>query len=531
MRSLFFILLFLSFSSILIAQKPDTLWTKTYGGSQTECYGYGMDAQVRIDVNNINQIFITTSTTSTDYDIHTSYGSVDCFVVKTNGNGDTLWTKVVGGNDYDIPRDIIALDDGGCLVAGWTYSNSDLMIGHHGDTMSEDGFIFRLDSLGNIVWLKQYGGSDFIGIPGRDKIFDIIKMQNGNFLALGQTNSNNGDLYMDLSMFYVGWVLEIDGNGNVQTSKKLCWTTHDENNPDYFEEGLQLSDGSGFLCFGESIHGLSSSKFWVMKLDNSFDEVWQYEYGCSSFNFPSSITEAENNGAVFTGWIQSGGGDVSGSYLGGSLDAWVAKIDSSGSLVNNKTVGGSEAEIPSRIISLDSKLAFYFSGSTRSIDYYGGGDTTTAMDFWLIKFDQNLDSIWTYKPGGTQSDAATDIALSTQGNRLFVVGKSESSDLYVNNNYGSRDVWLCSLQDFHVGITESKKLDNITIYPNPCKNYFKINKNIETLKLYNVLGSLVFSAKNINKNTAVDIPNLSPSLYFVELISEGECFITRLIIN
>jgi Secretion system C-terminal sorting domain len=531
MKNLFFILLFLSFNSILSAQKPDTLWTKTYGGSQTECYGYGTDAQVRVDINNNNQIFITTSSTSSDYDVHSSYGSVDCFIVKTNEAGDTLWTKVVGGNDYDIPRDIIALDDGGCIVAGWTYSNSDLMVGHHGDTMSEDGFVFRLDSLGEIVWLKQYGGSDFIGIPGRDKIFDIMQMQNGNFLALGQTNSNNGDLTMDLSMFYVGWLLEINADGIIQTSKKLCWTNHDENNPDYFEEGIQLSDGSGFLCFGESVHGLSSSKFWVMKLDNSFNEIWQYEYGCSSYNVPFSITEAENNSAVFTGWVQSGGGDVSGSYYGGILDAWVAKIDSSGSLVCDKIIGGSESEIPSRIISLNSKLEFYFSGSTRSTDYYGGGDTTTAMDFWLIKLDQNLDSVWTFKPGGTLNDAATDIVLSKQGNNLFVVGKSESNDLYVNNNYGDKDIWLSLIQDNHVGISESEKLSNIAIYPNPCENYFKINKNIETLRLYNVLGTLVFSAKNINKNTTVNIPDLSPSLYLIELISEGESVVTRLIIN
>ena len=531
MKNLFLITLFLSFASVLIAQKPDTVWTNTYGGSQTECYGYGQDAQIRIDVNNNNQIFITTTTNSTDHDIHLSYGSLDCFIIKTNESGDTLWTKIIGGNDYDVPRDIIALDDGGCIVAGWTYSNSDLMIGHHGDTMSEDGFIFRLDSLGNLVWLKQYGGSDFIGIPGRDKIFDLIKMQNGNFLALGQTNSHNGDLYIDLSMFYVGWALEIDENGNVQNSKKLCWSGHDEANPNYFEEGFQMSDGSGFLCFGESGYGLSGSKFWVMKIDSSLNTVWQYEYGCTSFNVPFSVTEAGDNSAIFTGWVQSDGGDVSGSYYGGNMDVWIAKIDSTGNLVNDKIIGGSELEIPSRIISLDSKLEFYFSGCTWSPDYYGSGDTSTAMDFWIIKFDQNLDSIWTFKLGGSENDAANDIVLSKQGNQLFVVGRSESSDMFVHNNYGDRDIWISLLQDFHVGITEKNMLDNITIYPNPCKNYFKINKNIETIKLYNVLGTLVFSAKNINKNTAVDIPNLSPSLYFVELISEGESFVTRLIIN
>ena len=79
---------------LLNAQRPDTLWTKTIGGGAED---YGWDVQQTSDNG-----FIAVGATQ-------SYGAggVDMYIIKTDANGDTNWTKTYGGSSDDIAQSII----------------------------------------------------------------------------------------------------------------------------------------------------------------------------------------------------------------------------------------------------------------------------------------------------------------------------------------------------------------------------------------------------------------------------------------
>lgn len=72
----------------------------------------------------------------------------DVYIVRTNANGDTLWTQTVGGVDTDKGEAIQQCTDGGFVVAGLTYSFG---------AGSYDVYLMRLNASGDTLWTRTYG--------------------------------------------------------------------------------------------------------------------------------------------------------------------------------------------------------------------------------------------------------------------------------------------------------------------------------------------------------------------------------------
>ena len=104
--------------------KPDTLWTKTMGGSLWEAYGSGFQSKSAIALSEDEKsLYIASTTSSNDGFVTDSLGSLDGWLIKLDAQtGDTLWTDVLGGSYWDQILDVTATPDGGCVVCG--YSNS-----------------------------------------------------------------------------------------------------------------------------------------------------------------------------------------------------------------------------------------------------------------------------------------------------------------------------------------------------------------------------------------------------------------------
>lgn len=113
----------------------DTLWTKVIGQS-------GIDHAVTV-IQTSDSGFIFCGKT-----LSVGQGSCDCWIVKTDMNGDTMWTSVIGGQGWDESMDIIEQPNG-YIVCGGTNSEGN---------SNYDYFLMQLDLSGNLVWVKQYGG-------------------------------------------------------------------------------------------------------------------------------------------------------------------------------------------------------------------------------------------------------------------------------------------------------------------------------------------------------------------------------------
>ncbi|UCG31058.1 MAG: hypothetical protein JSV53_04060 [candidate division WOR-3 bacterium] len=113
----------------------ETLWTKTYGGDQSD-YAYSVQ-----------------QTTDGGYIIcgytHSFGPWTDFYLIKTDSLGDTLWTRTYGGSNEDRAYCARQTSDGGYIVVGQTYSSS--ITGY-------DIRVVKTDSVGDTVWTQTYGG-------------------------------------------------------------------------------------------------------------------------------------------------------------------------------------------------------------------------------------------------------------------------------------------------------------------------------------------------------------------------------------
>ncbi|MBL7890805.1 MAG: T9SS type A sorting domain-containing protein [Bacteroidia bacterium] len=101
-------------------------------------------------------------------------GNEDYYIVKTDSNGDTLWTRIYGGSKQDIARSIIETSDGGYLVTGVTQS--------FGDTLG-DFYTVKMDLNGDSLWTNKFGGVQ------ADMAYDVLESINGYYIICGETKS------------------------------------------------------------------------------------------------------------------------------------------------------------------------------------------------------------------------------------------------------------------------------------------------------------------------------------------------------
>ncbi len=135
-----------------------------------------------------------------------SYGYVTGVLTKFDAAMNVQWQRCFGGNNHDAISDILELDDGYVFVGG---SESTNMPDHHGDV---DVWVVKIDFDGNIIWQKVYGGSR--GEGGEE----IFVTDDGGFIVVGNTYSNNGDVsgnhafsehYPDIWMFKINSIGEL----------------------------------------------------------------------------------------------------------------------------------------------------------------------------------------------------------------------------------------------------------------------------------------------------------------------------------
>ncbi len=167
----------LLFSSRSYAQQT---WIRTYGGPN---YDWSNSVQQASDGGYI----ISGSTNSF------GAGSYDVYLVKTDSQGDTLWTRTYGGSHDDRGYSVQQTSDGGCIIAGYTSSFGE---GY------DDVYLIRTDASGDTLWTRTYGGT------ANDYGYSVQQTSDGGYITGGYTSSFGAGVW-DV------YLIKTDANGNV----------------------------------------------------------------------------------------------------------------------------------------------------------------------------------------------------------------------------------------------------------------------------------------------------------------------------
>jgi len=210
----------------------------------------------------------------------------------------------------------------------------------------------------------------------------------------------------------------------------------------------QTPDGGYILCGTTESNNGDVSGFqgvqdiWVVKLDASGNIQWERSLGGSSNDFGEQALPLADGGFLVIGGTRSNNGNVSGNH--GMYDAWLAKLDANGNLIWQRCYGGAMNDwARSAKATLDG--GFLIAGASSSSD----GDVTSNagfMDYWILKVDALGAILWQRSFGGSMSEDAFAIALTNDGG-CVVLGSSSSSDGDVSGSHGSLDQWIIKLDE------------------------------------------------------------------------------------
>lgn len=225
----------------------------------------------------------------------------DYWAIKLDQNGTKEWRRFFGGSNTDTANDVIQTDDGGFLMIGLSDS-FDIDISNNKGTY--DFWIVKINSTGDLVWEKSYGGEE------SDQAYGISETSDGNFIITGDTRSNNIDITSNYGSSDV-WTIKINPLGDIIWQKTFGGSSFDTS------KAIVPSRDGGFYITGNSRsinNDLTSNKgnndVWVLKISESGNLEWQKSIGGAEIDLAFGIAELNNNSIVIVGESWSSNNDI-----------------------------------------------------------------------------------------------------------------------------------------------------------------------------------------------------------------------------
>jgi hypothetical protein len=204
----------------------DTLWTRTYGGTDEET-GYSVE-------QSSDGGYIVAGWTKSF-----GAGNGDVFLIKTNASGDSLWTRTYGGTDVDVGDAVQLTADGGYIIAGATKGTGGYNV-----------YLVKTDASGDTLWTRTYGGTD------HDVGYSVQQTSDGGYIIAGLTGSfGAGDVDV--------YLIKTNASGDSQ------WTrTYGGTSSDYGYSVQQTADDGYIVAGWTKSFGAEHGDVYLIKTDS-----------------------------------------------------------------------------------------------------------------------------------------------------------------------------------------------------------------------------------------------------------------------
>ncbi len=362
--------------------------------------------------------------------------SFDFWLLKFDRNDALQWQNTYGGSDDDRGLDIIQTTDNGYAILGYSKSVDGDLTENAG---ANDFWIAKLDVSGSIIWQKSFG------FLGADIGYALTETNDNGYLITGvldvSASGGQGNSKTLLAALHAGgdyWAIKLNANGEKEWSQFFGGTFTDTP-----YDVVETSDNS-FIIVGSSDsddvdikNNNGTYDFWVVKLSNTGDLIWEKSFGGSEIDEAWGIVATNDGNFIIVGDTRSNDKDV--TINKGAADLFVLKITPNGDVVWRKSFGGSSFDT-ARSISKTSDDGFLISGSSRS----SNGDilkNNGQNDALVLKLTTNGDLEWQTTVGGANVDLAFDV-VQLNDNSIVAVGESSSADQDVSENKGFTDLLI-----------------------------------------------------------------------------------------
>ncbi|MER2005897.1 MAG: hypothetical protein ABS939_00475 [Psychrobacillus sp.] len=393
--------------------------------------------------------------TNLDY---TNKGGYEGYIAKFDQHGNKQWIQGVGGSGFsDTLTDVTQLSDGSYIASGFSDS-SDAGFPFKGG-YQPDAIIVKFDSSGNILWIKNYGGSDL------DELHSIKATADGGAIAVGRSVSTNAGYSSKGSEDAIA--IKIDANGNQQWIKNFGG-----NQNDHFYDVIVNKDGTYTFV------GNSNNMAYIVKVSATGSQLFAKTFGTSTgYHSFYGITQTPDGGFVAVG----------STGKANETDAVIVKYDSNGNQKWSQKFGPNGAYSSGYQYKAVRVMP---NGDIRAAGYFG------SSDYGYVDYDAN---------GSFKNAAVSQMNLQVTGYEKGMIitadGGIVSSGWVTKNDY-------------------YKKIGLLNIDIKPASGSISFLKMIQD-DIKPTLNISISETKPTNKSVTVDVLVNEENLIETKLVKKG----------
>lgn len=469
-KAFLFLIVYLTILSTFSMGQPDFVWAQRAGGLFDTPNTFDIGCGVTVD--HLGNTYVTGyffHRGSFGGTWLTSHGLHDIFIAKLDPSGNFLWAKNAGGAGDDYGKGIVADSQGNVYITGsfWQYASfGNLELSAYA---ARDIFITKLDTDGNFIWAKRAGGSNLnrgqsIAIDDDDNIYITGNFRgNASFGPIMLSSAGQDDVFaakLDTNGNFI-WAKSFGGPGN-----DLATGITSDPQAGIYISGV-FEDTSNF----DSIEIESQGMFdvFISKLDKNGNVAWATSAGGSANERVPSVAVDSAGGVYITGSFENNAyfGHIE-LISHGSSDIFIAKLNNNGSFLWADHAGGILGDA-GHSITVDFQDNIYFTGKFFQTATFGEIEVTSSncADLFICKIDTNGNFEWVQTAGGIGSTVPMSISVDSSG-FAYLTGSFYNTASFGNHDItsiGGGDIFITKFGQRGDGPDASIQSQDISLVP------------------------------------------------------------------
>lgn len=406
----------------------------------------------------INNDFIVVANFSNTVDVDpgpalvnfTSSGFDDILVMKFSSVGSLIWAKKWGGGLMDKVSSVAVDSNQQIVITGYFSGIMDADPGPGVNNLSsagvEDVFLIKLDSNGNHIWSRKFGGSN------ADMATDLIITANHNLMVTGSfTNTVDfdpgaGSALVSSAGLTDAFIIRFDSNGIYQWVKTFGSSNNDMANSIVENDSLELYITGSFkgtvdMDPGIGTYNLSSvfstDDVVILKLNEQGVFKWAKTIGGNGVDIGSAVKTDGNGNLILTGIFNNSvdfdpgaGSDIQSSH--GGDDVFLLKLDSGG-VYHWANSYGDNSNDKTGNLNIDGSNRIYHTGTfSGTVDFDPGlstfnlNSTGGSEDIFVQRINEDGSLGWAFGMGGVGNDHGWNLTIDITGS-LGLVGDFQNT--------------------------------------------------------------------------------------------------------
>lgn len=357
-----------------------------------------------------------------------SANSIDLFLNQYESDGQVRWSQKIGSGDTSAITDMLADAQGNVYLSG--YYTTVLEMGTQvigGASNRIQGFIAKIDTLGNVAWLEQLGSNTELmlydlALDAQANVYAVGRFSGSATLGNQSLNANGSSDALLLKLNSAGQLLWWEKWGGIGMEAA---TAVDISNSGMLTLGGYFDDQ--FTLAGQTVNATGASDIFVAQFDNMGVPQWNIQANGAGTEYISALAIDEQDRIVATGVFDANLQiDSLQSNSNGNFDAFALQLNTNGNSLWLRSWGGADVEEVQDLRVQNNRVAI--SGSFAGNMLFDGRqdlESNGGRDGWVLQLDAQGENSWWISVGGAFNDAAN--GLAWKQDKLYFTGYFDGS--------------------------------------------------------------------------------------------------------